>query len=127
MDERTRRALQIYTDEAQERIQAVESGLLEMERLGDSASRELVNNVFREAHSMKAGANLLGLTNIESLTHRLETVLDEMRFGRLSPSTHLMTDMLEGVDVLKDMLANPETSNMVDISGVDETLAGWVG
>ncbi|MFW5837649.1 MAG: Hpt domain-containing protein [Desulfovibrionaceae bacterium] len=126
MDDRTRKALQIYTEEARERIDAVEHGLLEMERLGAKAPKDLVNSVFREAHSMKAGANLLGLTNIESLTHRLETVLDELRFGRLELSTHLITDMLEAVDVLKDMLASPGTSQQADIGAADESLAGWM-
>jgi two-component system chemotaxis sensor kinase CheA len=126
MDERSRKAFQIYTEEANERLEAVEAGLLEMEQQGEAASEDLVNRVFRDAHSMKAGANLLGLKNIESLTHRLENVLDELRFGRLSLSSRLVTDMLGAVDSLKDMLASPGASTRTDISAVDKNLSRWL-
>ena len=63
--------LAAYIEESAERLASLEAGLLELESSTEPAE-ELLNALFRAAHSIKAGANLLNLCAIETTAHRLE-------------------------------------------------------
>lgn len=100
--------LAAFAEESATRISSLEKGLLELERDPAHASADLLNAVFRDAHSVKAGANLLGLRQVENAAHRLESVLDLLRSGRLSAGADVCQTLLDGVDLLRDILEAPE-------------------
>ena len=75
--------LEAFAEESAQRLNDLERGLLEMERT-DAPAADLLNAMFRDAHSMKAGANLLGLRQVERAAHKLENVLDQLRAGRIA-------------------------------------------
>jgi len=99
--------LAAFAEEASERLGALEAGLLELERAPQKPQQDLLNAVFRDAHSIKAGANLLHMKRLETVAHRLENVLDSLRKGQLAPREDVTQALLDGVDLLRELLGNP--------------------
>lgn len=131
--------LQLFLDETAEHLDTLETDLLELEAGGAAAER--VARVFRAAHSIKGAAATVGLDGMARLTHAMETLLDHMRSDGLSPAPALVTALLTGVDVLRQMLAalvarrSPQEPppDLLDVleragggtGGVPEAPTGW--
>lgn len=114
---------ELFVEESRERLAAVERGLLQLEKDGAAADEAMIHGIFREAHSVKAGANLLGLRTFESLAHKLENVLERLRKAELAPTGRIVSILLEGLDALQDMLEDLDSSDSRDISEILERLA----
>ncbi len=108
--------LQMYIEESQDHLSDIESDLLTIEEAGENIDLELVNNVFRSAHSIKGGAGFFGLTAIKDLAHHLENVLDLVRTKNLIPDSNRISVLLKGFDKLEMLLNNIEKSNDIDVS-----------
>ncbi len=108
--------LQMYIEESLEHLGDIESDLLTIEEAGENIDLDLVNNVFRAAHSIKGGAGFMGLTTIKELAHHLENVLGLIRNQELIPDSSRISVLLKGVDELETLLNNIQTSNETDIS-----------
>src|ERR1700761_4405651 len=93
---------QSFFEESFEALDAMEAALLKLE-VG-VADHEGINTIFRGAHSMKGGAAMLGFEGVASFTHTLETLLDELRSGRMNLSSSMLDTLLKSVDVLREML-----------------------
>lgn len=107
--------LAAFSEEATERVGALEAGLLEIERSPQDPHTELLNAVFRDAHSIKAGANLLHLKTLETVAHRLENVLDSLRKGQIAPRADVTQALLDGVDLLRELVSNPGAPRPADM------------
>lgn len=105
---------EVFIEETMERLDAIEAGLLALEN-NKECDPKLVNSIFRNAHSVKAGANLLKLVNIETLAHKLENVLERIRQCELEASELVITASLESVDKLREMIENVEKSEQISI------------
>ena len=79
---------------------------------------ELVNTIFRVAHSIKGGAATFGFGEIASFTHSLETLLDELRAQRMQVTVGLMDLLLKSVDVMRDMLRTQQANKPIDAQRV---------
>ncbi|MFH1032966.1 MAG: Hpt domain-containing protein, partial [Pseudomonadota bacterium] len=90
--------LSIFSEESQEIIETLEQGLLALE---GSEDPELINSVFRAAHTLKGNAGIVGFDDVVDLTHLMEGLLDEMRKGRLLPDAEVVGLLLGAVDALK--------------------------
>ncbi len=112
--------LSAFAEESAVRIGSLERGLLALERDPARASADLLHSMFREAHSVKAGANLLGLRQVEVAAHRLENVLDLLRSARLAAGPEVCQTLLDGVDLLREILEAPATPRDLD---TDQRLA----
>ncbi|PIE62886.1 MAG: hybrid sensor histidine kinase/response regulator [Desulfobacter postgatei] len=108
--------LQMYIEESLDHLADIESDLLTIEEGGENIDLDLVNNVFRAAHSVKGGAGFMGLTTIKDLAHHLENVLGMIRNRELIPDSQKISILLKGFDELESLLNNIQTSNEVDIS-----------
>ncbi len=108
--------LQMYIEESLDHLGDIESDLLTMEENRENLDLDLVNNVFRAAHSVKGGAGFMGLTTIKDLAHHLENVLGLIRNNELIPESKQISVLLKGFDELEKLLKNIETSNEVDVS-----------
>ncbi|OQY49689.1 MAG: hybrid sensor histidine kinase/response regulator [Desulfobacteraceae bacterium 4572_89] len=108
--------LQMYIEESLDHLGDIESDLLTIEESGENIDLDLVNNVFRAAHSVKGGAGFMGLTTIKDLAHHLENVLGMIRNKELIPDSTRISVLLKGFDELENLLNNIETSNEVDVS-----------
>ncbi len=63
---------------------------------------ETINVVFRAVHSIKGGAGAFGLNDLVAFAHRYETVLDELRAGRLEITPERMKQFFQAADLLQD-------------------------
>jgi two-component system chemotaxis sensor kinase CheA len=105
--------LEIFLEETAERLDSIESGLLHLENCGEECGEEDINSIFRDAHSVKAGSNLLKLTTVEDLAHKLENVLEMIRKKQIPPSELIVTACLESVDKLRELIENVERSETI--------------
>jgi two-component system chemotaxis sensor kinase CheA len=113
MDDET---LQMYVEEAKEHLEDIESDLLQMEQDGENVDEELVNKVFRAAHSIKGGAGFMGLNVIKELAHKIENNLDLVRNLELVPSSEVVNTLLSAFDRLRELVDNIAQSNDMDVS-----------
>ncbi|MCB2181029.1 MAG: chemotaxis protein CheW [Desulfobulbaceae bacterium] len=116
--------LQMYIQESKEHLEDIETDLLEIEQQGENVDEDLINKVFRAAHSIKGGAGFLDLTNIKELAHKIENILDLVRNGQMIPNQDIVNTVLEAFDYLGELLNNAVDSNAKDISEHIEKLTG---
>jgi two-component system chemotaxis sensor kinase CheA len=109
-------SLKAYIDESLEHLADIETDLLEMEKAGVNIDVERVNKVFRAAHSIKGGAGFIGLENIKTLSHHMESVLGLIRDRKLTPNAENINFLLLASDTLHDLLLHVEKSDEMDIT-----------
>lgn len=116
--ELTEEELRIFLQEAHEQLEVMEEGLLSFERSGHRP--EVVQEIFRAAHTLKGGAGAAGFQGIERLTHAVESLLDQVRSGTRAVTVELIDRMLEAVDLVRQSLAALETGGSPDEVDVTE-------
>lgn len=116
--------LQMFIEESREHLASIESDLLAIEDAGENINEDLVNKVFRAAHSLKGGAGFLNLAKIKDLAHKIENVLDMIRSRELVPNAEIINILLLSFDKLRDMINNVHESNDADISEYVVSLTG---
>jgi two-component system chemotaxis sensor kinase CheA len=98
---------QTFLQESAEHIATMESGLLALRSTPDDA--EILNAVFRSAHSIKGGAGSVGLEALARFTHGLENLLDRLRSREVALNEEMVALLLASIDVLRTLLsAEPE-------------------
>jgi len=106
--EQQQRILGYFLEEAREHLNTIEQGLLNLQStLEDS---EMINEVFRAAHSIKGGAAMLGLSSIQQTSHRLEDCFKILKEHPIQVDQRLESLLLDVCDTLKaliDSLGNP--------------------
>ncbi|GAP96783.1 hybrid sensor histidine kinase/response regulator [Leptolyngbya sp. NIES-2104] len=101
--EQQQRIMGYFIEEAKDHLNTIEQGLLNLQ--GMMADPELVNEVFRAAHSVKGGAAMLSLNSIQKTAHRLEDYFKVLKETRtIKPDRKLETLLLKVFDTLKDHL-----------------------
>lgn len=103
---------EVFFEESAEGLEIMESGLLGLD-LG-AADLEIINNIFRAAHSIKGGAGTFGFMDISGFTHGVETILDQMRDGEREVTEDAVQLLLESVDCIGGMLQNLQAGNADD-------------
>ncbi len=105
-----------YLAESREHLATIETDLLAIEQAGANIDEQLVNRVFRAAHSIKGGAGFFDLLQIKELAHRTESVLDLVRSGQMTPNSEIVSILLLAFDKLRGLLQDYRESNSADIS-----------
>ncbi len=107
-------AMPAFISEASEQTQAIESLLLELEEQPDN--RELLDNLFRCAHTVKGSAGIFGLNKVVDFAHHVETLLDKLREGDIHLSPELSTLLLQCNDQIKFLVetASDEAADTAD-------------
>ena len=108
--------LQMYLEESIEHLADIETDLLAIEEAGADIDEDIVNKVYRAAHSIKGGAGFMGLTTIKDLTHEMENILGKIRSRDMIPTPEIINVLLMASDTLKALMNDVFTSNDVDIS-----------
>jgi two-component system chemotaxis sensor kinase CheA len=102
--------------ESFEALDVMESALLKLS--AGEADSELINTIFRVAHSIKGGSATFGFSDIANFTHTLETLLDQLRSGRHTVSPELVDILLRAGDVMRHMLSATQQKQPVDAARV---------
>ena len=92
----------LFTDESLEQIERIEHGLLELEQ-GPNA--DVVNEVFRAAHTLKGSAATIGHRRMAELTHAMEDLFGAFRSGGLDEVKPFADVLLSTIDVLRSLVA----------------------
>src|SRR3990170_3948634 len=103
MDLDDRKALlQTFLAEAEERLIEMEESIVELESRPDD--EELVQKLFRGAHTIKGNASCFGFSRVSEFAHAVEDLLQRLRSRTLAVNSGLVTLLLRGVDALKHMV-----------------------
>jgi two-component system chemotaxis sensor kinase CheA len=112
-----------FFTESAEHVETMESGLLELEQR--PTDLDLLNRIFRAAHSIKGNAGMFNFTDIGGLTHKMENVLDLLRNEKMPVTPHVIDVLLRALDGLKSLLETAQGGNEADgavIDAVEEEL-----
>ena len=115
--------LQIWLPEAEEHLQLLDEELVRLER--DASDPELLQEIFRAAHTLKGSSAAIKHHRMAQLTHALENVLDDLRNGVLSVSSSLVDVLLETLDalrILRDEVMTREENPDLDVAAITERL-----
>jgi len=113
-----------YIEESREHLASIEEDLVELERRGAERDDELVNKIFRAAHSIKGGAGFFEFKVIKELAHKLENALDLVRSGKIVPNPEIVTILLRGFDRLSELIDASDSSDSADVSDELVSLVG---
>ena len=116
--------LREFITESREHLATIEADLLTIEEGGANLDEDLVNKVFRAAHSIKGGSSFFGLTRIKELAHKAETVLDMLRSRRITPNAEVTNVLLAAFDMLREMINNSAVRETADIADLVVSLTG---
>ncbi|WP_339063291.1 chemotaxis protein CheA [Tepidibacillus marianensis] len=94
--------LDIFLEESKEHLQNLNEKLLELET--DTQNIDLVNEIFRSAHTLKGMAATMGFEKMTTLTHEMENVLDQVRNHKLTVDSTMMDVIFHCVDRLEKMV-----------------------
>ncbi len=97
-------SLPAFVSEAQEHVELIEQLLLQIE--SDPSNRELLDALFRSAHTIKGSAGIFGLDRIVAFTHHIETLLDQLRAGKQDFNPDLGTLLLQCNDQIRMLVAS---------------------
>ena len=109
---------QVFFEESFEGLEVMENGLMELEP--GTPDSEVINGVFRAAHSIKGGSGTFGFKDIANFTHVMETLLDEMREGVRDVTEQNSDILLRSVDCLREMLEATQNGDSADQNRVQE-------
>ena len=108
--------LALFLEESREQLDGIEGDLLSIEACGEAIDDDLVNKVFRAAHSVKGGAGFFALDKVRELAHAMENILGLVRSRELAPSSPVIGTLLQAADDLVEMINNVESHDELDVS-----------
>src|SRR5690348_1891727 len=120
------RFIATFFDEAQEHLESIE----EMAMALDSGREdpELLNSIFRAAHSIKGGSGTFGFTQLAEATHEMETLFDALRKGRGRADASTVRLLLDSCDAFKAHLERLKAGDRGEDAAIEAArmrLAGY--
>lgn len=115
--------LDVFLDEGREQLALLETNILEMER--GNHTTEMLQILFRAAHTLKGSSRAMGFLAIGDLTHEMENILDALRTDQLEVSTPIVNALLACLDSLGGLVDTVAASG-TDTGGVDKDIPALV-
>lgn len=110
-----KKLLATFKVEAEEHVRAMSSGVLQLEKVSAAEKRmEIIEAVFREAHSLKGAARAVNMVEIEAICQSLESVFAALKRQDLSVSGPLLDRLDKAVDTV---------GKLVSLAGAERTAA----
>lgn len=109
--------LEDFLVESFELIEQIDHDLVELESNPDDL--ELLNRIFRVAHTVKGSSSFLNFDTLTKLTHHMEDVLNKARHGELKITADVMDVVLKSVDMMKGLLVSIRDNGNDSNSGID--------
>jgi two-component system chemotaxis sensor kinase CheA len=104
--------LGLFLDEAEEQLQILDESIILLEH--DKENMDLLNTIFRAAHTLKGSSASMGFDNIAHLTHAMESVLDRLRHRDIAVTTEIADLLLEALDNLRVFIQNVANEDETD-------------
>lgn len=118
--------LGIFIDESRENLQYLNDYLLELE--SDYSNISILHDIFRVIHTLKGMSGSMGYENMQSLSHRMESLLDKMRNKEISPDSNSMDLLFKCLDRLETFLNSVIENNNDhgEVKDLEEKLQGII-
>ena len=118
------KAVKDFLAEAEEIVDQLSNDLGTMSDCAESGecNPDLLNSVFRGAHSLKGLAGMFGFTQVQQLAHTMENLLDSLRLGKVPLDQQVMTVLFDSLDMLGTMIRNLN-DGVTDDTGLALTLS----
>src|SRR2546428_7220250 len=119
MNDEMKEIVQDFLVESQEVLDGLDQRFVALEKNPDDA--DLLNEIFRAAHSMKGSAGFLGFTRLVDVAHHAESILNKMRQHEMAVERSVVDTILEageGMQVLLTYLKETGSDAAVEVSGV---------
>ena len=100
--------IQEFLIEAFESLDQLDQDFVALE--SNPTDTDILNKIFRAIHTIKGTCGFLGLQTLEAVAHIGESLLDELRSGRISVTPDIATALLEMVDAIRAILTKIETT-----------------
>ena len=113
----TNQYMDMFLDESREHLQSLNDGLLGLE--DDAEDLSILNEIFRNAHTLKGMSATMGYNKIAELTHEMEDVLDMLRKEQLTVTGDIIDTLFKCIDSLEQMInnvANGDPEDLIDVS-----------
>lgn len=94
--------MKAFIDESRENLQDMDKALLALEK--DPGRRELIDEMFRYAHTIKGGAASQGYEDISTLAHAMESLMDRLRGQNIKPDSSVIEILFETLDQLEALI-----------------------
>ena len=117
----TNQYMEMFLEESREHLQSLNDGLLGLEN--DPEDLSILNDIFRNAHTIKGMSATMGYTKIAELTHDTENVLDLLRKEQLKVSEDIVDTLFKCVDSLEQMVESIGEGGPEDVVDVTEIAA----
>lgn len=115
----------VFIDELEEKIQVINDGLLMLER--DEENSDIIQEIFRAAHTIKGSSGIMGYQNMANLTHEMENLFDKIRHGEIHVTSAMVNVLFEALDTLKALKEEVTGGGpAVDTSAVVARIKGFV-
>ncbi|MBN1498432.1 MAG: chemotaxis protein CheW [Spirochaetes bacterium] len=92
----------IFLEEADEQLQELNQNLLELEK--NPENLEIINNIFRAAHSLKSSAAFVGLNELSDLAHMMENLLQGIRDGSMKVTSRIIDVIFKCFDEIHNII-----------------------
>ncbi len=134
-----RKLLATFRVEAEEHVQAISSGLIELEKASSPEGQaQTIETIFREAHSLKGAARAVNLVKVETACQALEGLFAKLKAREINPSAELLDRFHQLMDALTALLSSdagvrsgessplslPDISSLPNTALAPHTLAG---
>lgn len=115
---------QVFFEESLEGLDVMEQSLLAV-NASEHKDPEIINTIFRAAHSIKGGSGTFGFSDVADFTHILETLLDEARDNRRELTLECVELLLRSCDCLRDMIVCLQTNQTTDSQQSNELISAF--
>lgn len=115
---------EVFFEESLEGLDSMEQSLLTI-TAGEASDPEIINTIFRAAHSIKGGSGTFGFTAVTDFTHVLETLLDEARDGTRQLTEECVELLLRSCDCLRGMINALQAKQTPDSAESSQLIAAF--
>ncbi|MEW5822695.1 MAG: Hpt domain-containing protein [Cyanobacteriota bacterium] len=118
-EEELEEVLAIFQEESEEQIQKLNDNMLRLEQ--NPQDEKAIQEIFREAHSLKGAARMIGLDDIQTIAHKLEDIFGLARKGELIIKAEVIDIMCNSVDALASIIEDTvktKGSHSIDVESI---------
>jgi len=104
--------LEDFLSEAEECLERINTNLIKLE---EEKSLEILNEIFRAAHTLKGNSGTVNLLSVQNLTHAIENIFDDLRNEKYDVTQEIIDVLLKCMDVLGEIFAKIRQREIIDV------------